>query len=243
MYKIPFFIGNLIACFVPNNKRRSRVRGWVNVILFRPWVVALVRRTYGIRPKHVRFVRQITLNRMSCVVDDKYYVKVFRNADVNKLHNLKKLLDFIRPHISVEISDIVVHKHIPMYVSPRIYGHSIYDFDKETVFKNEDKILKQVSKIISELQSIKLESVPNIQDFKTGVQPERTREKKGKFTQPVLAHFDLNEKNFLFDDNLNIVGVIDWDSVSIAQNPHTDMDIFMKYWEHCKHRFIRGDKK
>ena len=136
MYKIPFFIGNLIACFVPNNKRRSRVRGWVNVILFRPWVVALVRRTYGIRPKHVRFVRQITLNRMSCVVDDKYYVKVFRNADVNKLHNLKKLLDFIRPHISVEISDIVVHKHIPMYVRADLFSSLACTEKKESSYDN-----------------------------------------------------------------------------------------------------------
>ncbi len=243
MNKIPFFIGNLLACFVPNNKRRSRVRGWVNVILFRPWIVSLVRRAYGIKPKKVRFVRQITLNRMSCVVDGMYYVKVFRNVKVKQLNNLKILLDFIRPYISVEISDIVVHKHIPMYVSPKISGHSIYDFDKETVFKNEDKILKQVSKIISELQSIKLDSVPNIQEFKTGVQPERTVERPCDSKHPVLAHFDLNEKNFLFDDDLNIVGIIDWDSVSIAQNPDTDMDIFMKYWGHCKNRFIRGRKK
>ena len=237
MNKIPFYIGNIVACFVPNNKRRSRVRGWLNVALFRPWIAAFVRRVYGIKPKNIKFVRQITLNRMSCVVDDKYFVKVFRNANVRQLNNLKFLLDFIRPYMHVEISSIVVHKSIPMYVSPRIPGRSIYDFDKADVLKNEKKILKQVANIIHDLQSVDVKSIPDADRFKIGVQPERTPEHLVGKKHPVLAHFDLNEKNFLFDDELNIVGVIDWDSLSIAQHPETDMEIFTKYWEQCKKRF------
>ncbi|MBO4672457.1 MAG: hypothetical protein J5608_02275 [Alphaproteobacteria bacterium] len=236
MNKIPFFISNLVACFVPNSRRRSRVRGRVNLALFRPWVKSFVRRAYGVEPHSVEFVRQITLNRMSCVVNDNYFVKIFRNVRRQRLDDLKFLLDFIRPYISVEISTIQVHKSIPMYVSPRIPGRLIYDFDKETVLKNENKILKQVAKIIQELQSIDLKTIPNVERFSWGLQPERTVEKPCT-PHPVLAHFDLNEKNFLFDDDLNIVGLIDWDSLSIAQNPSTDMDIFMKYWDACKNRF------
>lgn len=237
MNKIIFFVSNLVACFVPNNRRRSRVRGRVNLALFRPWVKSFVRRVYGVEPHNVEFVRQITLNRMSCVVNNTYFVKIFRNVRRKRLEDLKFLLDFIRPHISVEISTIHVHKSIPMYVSPRIRGHLIYDFDREFVLKHEDKILKQVEKIIRELQSIDLKTIPNVERFSWGLQHERTVEKHCDTPHPVLAHFDLNEKNFLFDDDLNIVGLIDWDSLSIAQNPNTDRDIFMKYWTACKNRF------
>ena len=40
--------------------------------------------------------------------------------------------------------------------------------------------------------------------------------------------------NFLFDDDLNIVSAIDWDAISIANNPETDWRIFMRFWNQYK---------
>lgn len=234
MSKIPFYVGNLLACFVPNNKRRERFRGLVNVALYRPRIMSFVRRTYGVKPKRVRLVRQITLNRMVCVVDEKYYVKIFRNVSVKRLQDFKFLLDFIRPYISVEIPDITVHKTVSMYVCPKIDGYNIYELNKDFVLKHEKEYLKQASEIIAELQSVDVKSVPNYERFLYGLQPERTREAPTKSQHLVFAHFDLNEKNFLFDDKMNIVGIIDWDTLSVAKNPETDMSIVLKYWERYK---------
>ena len=81
-----------------------------------------------------------------------------------------------------------------------------------------------------QIQSIKIKSVPGWERFVFSMQPERTREKPCDPGHEVFAHFDLNTTNFLFDDKLNIIGVIDWDTLSVANNPGTDWDIFMKYW-------------
>lgn len=242
MYKIPFEFGNLLACFVPGNKRRARVRGWVNVILFRPFIMSFVRRTYGIKPKSVRFVRQKTLNRIVCVVDEKYYVKIFRNVTVKKLQDFKFLMDFIRTYISVEIPVIFVSKHIPMYVSEKIPGRNVREFDKNLILNNENKIVSQVKNVIQELQKIQISQIPNNERFVFSMQPERSVEKPCERPHQVLAHFDMNETNFLFDDDLNLLGVIDWDTISIAQNPDTDFNIFSKHWTRYKERVQKQDK-
>ncbi|MBO4480278.1 MAG: hypothetical protein J5742_01465 [Alphaproteobacteria bacterium] len=235
MSKVPFYIGNFVACFVPNNRRRQRVRGNINIMLYRPHIFSLVRRVYGIKPISIKFIRQITLNRVVCVVNDEYYVKIFRNITVKQLQNYKFLLDFIRPHLNVEIPNITVDNRIPMYVCKKLPGRDINEFDKEFVLKHEDNILKQVFKIISDLQSVPVNSVPNSERFLLSMQPERTKEKPS-IPCPVLAHFDMNETNFLFDDKLNIISVIDWDTIAIAQNPDTDRNIFLKYWSAYKKR-------
>ena len=90
--------------------------------------------------------------------------------------------------------------------------------------------MNQVTDIIKQIQSIKIKSVPGWERFVFSMQPERTREKPCDSGHEVFAHFDLNTTNFLFDDKLNIIGVIDWDTLSVANNPETDWDIFMKYW-------------
>ena len=236
MSNIPFYIGNFLACFVPGRKRRSHVRGDINIALYHPRVFMFIRRAYNVKTKTIHFVRQNTLNRVACVVDDEYYVKIFRNVTATQLKNYKFLLDFVRPYISVEIPDIVVDRNMPMYACKKIPGRCIRDFDKKRVLASEDKILANVKKIIREIQSVPLNQIPNIERFSVGLQPERTREKPCENSKYVLAHFDLNDTNFLFDDDLNICGLIDWDSLSIANNPNTDWDIFMKYWNRYKNR-------
>ena len=46
----------------------------------------------------------------------------------------------------------------------------------------------------------------------------------------MLAHLDLNASNLLMDDDLNVVSVVDWDSLSIVQDPDTDKKSFESLW-------------
>ncbi|MBR4626025.1 MAG: hypothetical protein IKO56_10880, partial [Alphaproteobacteria bacterium] len=57
--------------------------------------------------------------------------------------------------------------------------------------------------------------------------------------ESVLAHLDLNVRNFLFDDYMNIIGLIDFDSLSITNDKNKDMQIFMKYWNRYKEKAAR----
>lgn len=234
MYKLPFYIGNFMACFVPGPERRHRVRGWVNVILYYIPIKMLIRRAYGVPVKKIKFVRQITLNRMACVVNDKYYVKVFRNVSQKQVANYKYLLDFIRSKVHVNIPKIYVAKHIPMYVCEKLPGRGIYSFNKSDVLKHESEIKKQVFDVIKSLQKIPFDSIIDNERYKFSMQPQRAKEKPYHKDISVLAHFDLNETNILFDDKYNIISIIDWDSLSMAKNPNTDKEIFLKYWTRYK---------
>ena len=231
MSRIPFYIGNFVTIFVPDGARRARVRGNINRILYTPRIKRLIWRKYHTRIKHIKFVRQINLNRVCLVADGKYYIKAFRNISAERVKNYKELLDFIRPYLSVQIPKIEVDNHTAMYVSEKIPGRSIDEFDIKTILKNEDKIKKQVAKIVSEIQKIKIESIPHHERYVHSLQPERNREAQYDKPHPVLANFDLNETNLLFDDDMNIIGVIDWDMCSISQTPDTDMSIFTFFWE------------
>ena len=230
MYIWPFYVSNLVSCFVPGSARRHRVRGVVNMFLYRLPISIFIKRVYGEKINTIRFVRQATLNRMICVVNDKYYVKVFRNVSVSQLNNYKFLVDFIRPQLKVQIPEITVAKHIPMYVCEKLPGKDMREFDKNLIIKNEKKIKKQVYDIINAIQKISVDAIPGVERFLFSMQPERTVEKVCKNNHCVLAHFDLNIGNLLLDDKFNIVSVIDWDSLSVAKNPNTDKDIFLKYW-------------
>lgn len=236
MYKIPFFISNLISCFIYEKHRRHRWRGRINVALFYPRVARFVRRVYGVKKiTSVHFVRQITLNRVVCVVNGRYYVKIFRSVSVEQLKNFEFLLNYVADRIDVAVPRIYTHKTIPMYVCDTVAGQDIYDFDKEFVLQNETKLLNQVENIIKQLQSINVDEIPNKDRFLDSMQV-RTKEKTAKNPRQVLAHFDLNETNLMFDSDFNVVAVIDWDTLSIANNPQTDMTIFMKYWDRYKKR-------
>lgn len=241
MSKIPFYVGNFLALFVRDGVHRARVRGSVNVALYTPRIKVLIKRIYNERVDSIKFVRQINLNRFVCVVNDKYYVKVFRNITLQRVKEHMELVDMVRPHLDgITIPDVYVDNNIPMYVCEKISGHPISDFDVDTILKNEEKIKKQVADIITKIQRVDLDSIPNNARFLYGLQPERQPEKPTKGNpKPVLAHFDLNETNLFFDKDMNITGVIDWDTLSIAKNPETDMNVFNLFWGMFKKRITR----
>ena len=155
------------------------------------------------------------------------------------MKNYQELMEFIQPLISVRMPEVHADDHMAMYVSEKIPGRGIREFDKATILKNEDKIKKQVIEIIKEIQNIKLDSIPGCSRFAHSLQPERATEPAIDKPRPVLAHFDLNETNLLFDDDMNIIGIIDWDMCSVAQNPDTDWFVFNRFWN----RFMKRIKK
>ncbi|MBR4806476.1 MAG: phosphotransferase [Alphaproteobacteria bacterium] len=57
---------------------------------------------------------------------------------------------------------------------------------------------------------------------------------KGIDKNAVLAHCDLNPTNLLLDSNLNIVSIIDWDSMAIVSDVNKDEDGFENLWEKYK---------
>ena len=244
--RIPFYIGSVVTWFVPDSVRRSRVRGAINTMLYTPRIKRLIKRVYHDRVTSIKFVRQINLNRFVCVANDRYYVKVFRNITLERVREHKFLVDFVRPFVGVTIPEMHLDKNIPMYVCEKISGRPINSFDAEIILKNDGKITRQVSDIVAQIQHIDIHSVPDYERFWFGIQPERQPEKpvaNGANPQPVLAHFDLNETNLFFDDDMNITGVIDWDTLSIAKNPETDMNVFDLFWGMFRQRLIRKLKK
>ena len=243
MSKIPFYIGNFVTMFVPNGGRRSRVRGNINRILYTPRIKHFIWRTYHERVKSIKFVRQINLNRVCLVVNDKYYIKIFRNITNERVKNYEELMNFIQPRITVQIPKVYAHDTMAMYVSEKIPGRNIEEVDWQDILKNEDKIKRQVKKLISEIQAIKIDSIPHYERYMHSLQPERLPEPKTDKPHYVLAHFDLNESNFLFDDDVNISGVIDWDMCSITKSPDTDMANFTFFWERKKHAMASVAKK
>ena len=239
MSRIPFYIGNFLSWFTPGGANRTFIRGHTNILLYTPRIKALIKRVYNEKVTSIKFVRQINLNRFVCVANDKYYVKVFRNISLQRLQEHKFLVDLVRSHVSVTVPDMHVDKYIPMYVSQKISGRVTNDFDYKTVSENEEKIKERVKQIITEIQSVDIDSIPDKDRFWFGLQPERQPEKPAKpGAKPVLAHFDLNESNLFFDDNMNLTGIIDWDTLSIAKNPETDMNVFTFFWN----RFMNSIK-
>ena len=231
MYKIPFAIGNILSWFVYGSERRKRFRGKVNVFLFRPYVARFIKRTYGERMTSFKFVRQRTLNRFIAVANDKYYVKIFRNVTRQQICDFCELMEIVRKALSVEIPVCIVDKKIPMYVCKKNSGISLYSFDKNYVLANSEKIGAQIRNIITQLQSIDVDNIPNNKRFLTNIQNHRTAELPCENCRHVLAHFDLNPSNLLVDKKLNILSVIDWDTISIAKNPNTDWRVFVKQWD------------
>ena len=220
--------------FVPDGARRARVRGNINRVLYTPRIKRFIWRTYHVRVKTIKFIRQINLNRVCLMVNDKYYVKLFRNITPERVQNYKKLTDFVAKHINIRIPTVHADDKMAMYVTEKIAGHGINDFDAATILKNESKIKEQVVDIIKQIQAIKIESIPHHENYTHSLQPERATEPETDKPHPVLAHFDLNETNLLFDDDMNIIGIIDWDMCSVAMNPETDMFVFNRFWNRYK---------
>lgn len=235
MHKIVFFISNFISYFIYGTENRRVWRGRVNICLFYPSIRRFIKQAYGEKVKSIKFIRQRTLNRMVCMVNNKYYIKVFRNVSVQQLKDFEFLNNYVEQRLKVKIPHIVADNKIPMYACEHLDGKLITEFDKSYVLENDQKVLKQIHGIIGQLQRIKVDEIPNKERFFNSMQL-RTKEEPCRHPKQVLAHFDLNELNFLFDDNLNICAVIDWDTLSIANNPSTDTTIFLKYWNAYKRR-------
>ncbi len=231
MHKIPFIIGNFIACLIPWTKPRRNCRGYVNRILFYPWIARFVRRAYGERMKTLRFVRQRTLHRVVFIANDKYYVKVFRNVTHERICDFVELMGMVERVISVEVPHFIADKSLPIIGCAKNPGTDVHAIDKKLIIKNQDKIKKQVQKIIAELQSIDVEGIPNNDRFINNIQGRHKPEIECVGCRRVLGHFDMNPSNFLFDENLNIVSLVDWDSMQIANNPDTDWTYFVKRLE------------
>ena len=243
-YKIPFFVGNLLACVVPGSRRRMYTRAYVNRVLFYPIICRFIRREFGVRVRSIKFIRQITLGRIVFLVNGEYYVKVFRDVSNLRLRDYAFLVRYVQREFAakasvrnISIPDVVVAAHAPMYASPRVAGRHLNTFAPDVILENQDKIKTQAFAIIDALTSIDANKIPNKERFATSMQSHSAEKPyvPGEFSptppnHPVLAHFDLNRTNCLFDDDLNIVSVIDWDGLSIAKNPDSDKHIFMKYW-------------
>ena len=230
MYKIPFYISALISNLFTGQDRRRRIRGNVNVFLFRIPIARFVRRTYGVRVHTIRFVRQVSMNRMTCVVNNRYFVKIFRDVSVAQLNNYQLLLDIVRPHLGVEIPRIFVAKKMPMYVADKLSGKNLHEFGKDNIIKHEKKIKNQIVKMIDELQGISVKSIPNNELFLMPLQHKKNAKKPTITKNSVLAHLDLNVSNFMLDDKYNIVGVVDWDSLSIVNDANRDKNDFERLW-------------
>lgn len=235
MPRIPFYIGNILSCLVPGAKRRARCRGMVNLIADTPEIAVLIKLMFNENLHSIKFVRQHTLNRFVCVVNNKYFVKVFRSVSNKRLKDFAKLNEYVRSRISVNMPQVFVAKRDSIIITPRIQGRAITDFPPEQILANQDKIEKQIFEFIDELQSIDVNKIPNKERYLTALQ-SRTVEMPCDNPRQVLAHFDLNMMNIFFDDDMNLCGIIDWDGLSIASNPETDKTIFLKYWG----RFLNG---
>lgn len=232
---LPFYISNFLSCFVQGRAKRHRFRGRVNCFLYRPIIAHVIRKNFGVKVKSIKFVRQQTMGRFVCVVNDEYFVKIFRNISREKLHNFEFLVNYISRFMNVFVPRIYIPKNNHMYITKKASGFSIYDFDKEFVIQHEKQILNQVDNVISILQSVDIKNIPNAERFCVALESTTKNTSAEPITdESVLGHFDLNVRNFLFDKNMNICGLIDFDSLRITNDKTRDKEIFMKYWNRYK---------
>lgn len=228
MFVLPFYIGNILSWFVPGTYRRRAVRGRVNVFFYTPFVKRLIKRVYGEYVNKIEFVRQVTLNRVCIVVNDKYYIKIFRNVSNKNLQQYKVIVDYIQKKLSVNIPNIIVDKKYPMYVCEKLPGVDLERTNVEIIRKNQKKILNQVMGFIKALQGIDVKKIPGMCQY-SPLQLHKI-EKNSENKKNILGHFDLNGGNLLFDEKFNLLSVIDFDAVAIAYNPDTDPERFLHFF-------------
>ena len=235
MITLPFYISNILAGFVKTQAKRHLLRGRVNSFFYTPTMMKFIKETYGEKTENVKFVRQHTPSRFVSVINNKYFIKVFKHNMGSRLKDFEFLVNYVRDFMDVPIPKVYVSKNNHMYVTEMLDGFSIHYFDKEFVLKHEEKIINQVKKIISQLQSINVHKIPDAERFQSPLEKTDKKIQTEKLTpESVLAHNDMNVRNFLFDKDLNICGLIDFDGLSITNDKNKDMQIFMKYWQQYK---------
>ena len=235
MITLPFYIANIMAGFVVSKAKRHILRGRVNTFFYRSTMARFIKHVYGEKIKDVKFVRQHTPDRCVCVINDKYFVKIFKKNKGAHLANFEFLVNYVRDNLKVAIPQVFIAKNNHMYVTELMPGRGIYDFDTKFVLKNEEKILNNVSQVISDLQSIDIHKIRDAQRFCIPLESTTNNPQIEPITKDsVLSHGDMNLRNFLFDDDLNIIGLIDFDSMAITNDKNKDMQNFIKYWNRYK---------
>ncbi|MCQ2598781.1 MAG: hypothetical protein MJ187_00145 [Alphaproteobacteria bacterium] len=236
MYKIPFFIGTFFSWFVPGRYNRRIVRGNINVLFFYVRIKLFIRRVYGEHVKTIRFVRQVSTNRMTCVVNDRYYVKIFRNVSVQQLNAYRDLLNFIRPYLKVKIPDVFVDTSVPMYVADRLPGIDLVKMNKKQVLLHEERIKSQMLSVVAALQNIDVKSIPNYMLYCNALQMNTHTCEMHKINGDfVLAHSDLNASNLMLDKHFNVISILDWDSLHIVNDKSLEYKSFEQLWQKYKH--------
>lgn len=227
--RLSFFIGYVLSSVIRDTQRRRRFRGTFNLICLRPFIARFMKREYGIKIKTLKYVRQQSLNRVVGIVNDKYYVKIFRKIPVKRVQNFAKLMSVIEKTVSVKINHVVADNKLAMYSYKKIDGMDIHRFEKEFVIKHKTKLFNQIKKIIQEIQSIDVQSVPSEERFVYDMHFEK-HGNPSDIKKCVFGHFDMNFGSFLFDKNLNIVALLDWDTIAITDELDGDWNKFMRYW-------------
>lgn len=235
LVKLSFVFGTIVSAPIRNSRVRRRMRGKINLFILRPYIRRFIRKQYGVKLESVRFVRQQTLNRVVGLVNDRYFVKIFRNVSVKRIQDFVRLMGIVEQSVDVTVPHILADDKIAMFAYEKIDGLDINKFDKDFVVDNDTKLFNQVKNIIKQLQSINVKKIPNYETFLTGIYGWHYGNPNQKSKHLVLGHFDMNFGSFLFNKNFDIIAVIDWDTIAITDNIDTDWSIFMKYWQ----RYIR----
>lgn len=136
-----FILGNVLSWFVPGQQNRRRVRARAVLNTARPKIKRFIKEAYGEGVVSIEPIRQITLNRAVYLVNDKYYVKVFRNVSNKKLKNFAFLVNYIRGFIHVEIPEVIISKRLKIYACKKIDGFLIGHFSRDQILANQDKIM------------------------------------------------------------------------------------------------------
>ena len=87
LVKLSFIFGVIVSAPIRNSRTRRRIRGKINLFILRPYIRRFMKREYGIEISSLSFVRQQSLNRVVGLVNDKYFVKIFRNISVKRIQD------------------------------------------------------------------------------------------------------------------------------------------------------------
>ena len=79
MSGLPFLISNILAGFVKNQDARHKLRGAVNCFLYTPSMERFIKKQFGEKTNTVKYVRQHTPSRCVCVINNKYFIKIFKH--------------------------------------------------------------------------------------------------------------------------------------------------------------------
>lgn len=233
MNKLIFCLGNIAAWFALSVDGRHRRRAAVNMFFYRGQIRRFLRDTFGVRLQSLEFVRQRTLNRAVYLANGKYYIKVFRDVSPQRLGDFAFLVNYVRKHIGVNVPRVFVSSRYQMYACEKISGRPMESMSPAVVRPHADKIRAQVFQIIDELQSIDVDKIPNNTRFETPMQHHHLSEPIS--SSRVLEHFDLSDSNIFLDKNMDVCGIIDWDTLYISHNPDADRTKFVAFF----HNFFR----